>query len=477
MQYIDNREDQEVIDMVNRNHRLNVEVTRTVGYIVPVEEARRIAAQRAAANQQQGSIVGVVAAFPVQYAHYACKPRCANRDHKQSGVAGRMAEIAPGREPVPIWRRVRRTVPAGADLAPAKLWRCITVETPILSFFSNELVHCFDLGEYKSLRWRPMYDKIGEFELHTSPSLFAKVKCGQLILRPDRPKETVKVEGIDIESGNLIITGRFLTCIMEDAGIRNIYNFDCPIEEAMRTLVKEQYGRVTRALPVKLAAAGGFTPTIQCQVSLKNLFTVLAAMAKAGGLGFRVYADPAVQALFFEVYEGVDRTEGQEENARVTFSNAYFNIDDPKYQENEANYKNYAIVCGAGEGLDRTIVEVDRTSGEDRRELLVDARDLSQGEQTEDEYKAILTQRGHDKLDEHNRIQSFEAGIKSSSQFRYTEDWNLGDIVTGRQTEWGVSMDQRVTEVEEIYENDTMTVVPTLGTPAPETYNLEDNIA
>lgn len=77
------------------------------------------------------------------------------------------------------------------------------METPILSFFSNELVHCFDLGEYKSLRWRPMYDKIGEFELHTSPSLFAKVKCGQLILRPDRPKETVKVEGIDIESGNV----------------------------------------------------------------------------------------------------------------------------------------------------------------------------------------------------------------------------------------------------------------------------------
>ena len=49
--------------MVNRNHRLNVEVTRTVGYIVPVEEARRIAAQREAANQQQGSIVGVVAVF------------------------------------------------------------------------------------------------------------------------------------------------------------------------------------------------------------------------------------------------------------------------------------------------------------------------------------------------------------------------------------------------------------------------------
>ena len=43
---------------------------------------------------------------------------------------------------------------------------------PILSFYSPELVLCFDLGKYKSLRWRPMYDKPGEFELHTSPHLF-----------------------------------------------------------------------------------------------------------------------------------------------------------------------------------------------------------------------------------------------------------------------------------------------------------------
>ncbi len=348
---------------------------------------------------------------------------------------------------------------------------------PILSFYSPELVLCFDLGKYKSLRWRPMYDKPGEFELHTSPHLFQRVERGQLILRADRPKETVRVEGVEIEGGALIITGRFLSCALADAGIRTQHRFDCPIEDAMRQLIQEEYNRVTRTLPMKLAAAGGFPATIQCQVSLKNLLTVLQAMAKAGGLGFRVYADPEEQTMYFEVYEGVDRTEGQEDNARVTFSDVYFNIDKPHYTENEANYKNYAIVCGAGEGMNRTIVEVDRTNGEDRRELLVDARDLSQGEQTAAQYAAVLTQRGNDKLDEHNRIQSFEAGIKSSSQFRYTVDWNLGDIVTGKQTVWGVAMDQRVTEVEEVYENDAITVTPTLGTPAPETYNLEDNIA
>lgn len=350
-------------------------------------------------------------------------------------------------------------------------------DQPILSFYSPSMELCFDLGIYKSLRWRPMYDRAGEFELHTSPSLFSIVKPGQLVLRPDRRKETVKVVGVEIENGDLIITGRFLSIVLEDAGIRSIYNFDCTIEDAMRKLVEEQYNRVTRTLPMKLAAAGGFPAEIQCQVSLKNLLTVVQALAKAGGLGFRVYADPEEKAMFFEVYEGVNRAENQEENARVTFSDVYFNIDRPYYQENEANYKNYAIVCGAGEGMNRTIVEVDRTNGEDRRELLVDARDLSPGEQTAAQYAAVLTQRGNDKLDEHNRIQCFEAGIKSSSQFRYIEDWNLGDIVTGKQTEWGVAMDQRVTEVEEVYENDAMSVTPTLGTPAPEIYNLEDTIA
>lgn len=54
--------------------------------------------------------------------------------------------------------------------------------------------------------------------------------------------------------------------------------------------------------------------------------------------------------------------------------------------------------------MNRTIVEVDRTNGEDRRELLVDARDLSQGEQTAAQYAAVLTQRGNDKLDETGRM-------------------------------------------------------------------------
>ena len=59
MLFAENREDREVIEMVNRNHRLNTTTSRTIGYIVPVEEAQRIAVQRATAQRQSGSAIGV----------------------------------------------------------------------------------------------------------------------------------------------------------------------------------------------------------------------------------------------------------------------------------------------------------------------------------------------------------------------------------------------------------------------------------
>lgn len=59
MLFTENREDREVIEMVNRHHRLNTTTSQTIGYIVPVEEAQRIAVQRATAQRNAGGPLGV----------------------------------------------------------------------------------------------------------------------------------------------------------------------------------------------------------------------------------------------------------------------------------------------------------------------------------------------------------------------------------------------------------------------------------
>jgi len=77
-------------------------------------------------------------------------------------------------------------------------------------------------------------------------------------------------------------------------------------------------------------------------------------------------------------------------------------------------------------------------------ETFVDARDLA----TETDLQA----RGEQKLAEFKVEKLLEAQILPYGPFKYEEDWDLGDIVTIQNKDWGVTMDARIIEVKEIYE-------------------------
>lgn len=63
MLFTEDREDREVIEIVNRHHRLNTTTSQTVGYFVPAEEAKRIAVQKAVTQRPQMGTVGVAVAW------------------------------------------------------------------------------------------------------------------------------------------------------------------------------------------------------------------------------------------------------------------------------------------------------------------------------------------------------------------------------------------------------------------------------
>lgn len=63
MLFTEDREDREVIEIVNRHHRLNTTTSQTVGYFVPAEEAKRIAVQKAVTQRPQMGTVGVAAVW------------------------------------------------------------------------------------------------------------------------------------------------------------------------------------------------------------------------------------------------------------------------------------------------------------------------------------------------------------------------------------------------------------------------------
>ena len=325
-----------------------------------------------------------------------------------------------------------------------------------------------------SIRWRRKYFEPGEVEIHVPATLENRelLAEGRIIRRTDR-EESAIIEEIDIDEDDLAVSGRMLSSLLERAILSQRYTLHMPPEQAMLALIPDGT-RVVPELTAAQAAGVGSPDNIETQVTYKNLLTAEERLARASGLGFRVLFLPGT--MTFQVYEGVDRTVLQSQRPFVLFSDEFGNLAAPRYTKTSKNYKNRAYVAGAGEGDDRVVVVVDLSQGEEVRELYVDARDIRQDADTSlEEYQALLRQRGLEQLAACVKVESFEGDGEDVENFRYRVDWDLGDLVSIQYTRLGITMHERITEVEEVYEKGVFTFTPTFGSPLPEKLDLGDD--
>lgn len=384
-----------------------------------------------------------------------------------------------------------------------------------------------------SIRWRRKYFEPGEVEIHLPATAKNLTLCaiGHVIRRIGCDEAAI-IEGHAVGGDDLTLTGRMLSSALDRSIIAGTYNFtDSTYEVAMLALIVE----AVRATPQVVAGiAQGFTDALTTQVGWKNLLTVQEKLSRASNIGFKMLFEPG--AWTFQTYKGTDRSIGQSANPFVFFSDEFGNLSAPKYNRDVSSLKNFAYVAGETTDTGQTIVTVDLTDGADRREMYVDASDTSSTVSTEEsftgdgsakdftlvrtpseiksveindtstsdytlsgntvtfttapasgaaiaisydytmtvaEYTAVLQQKGVEAMAGYPESESFEADGQDVENFRYRQEWDLGDIVTVQYTKLGLTANQRVTEVEEVYENGTATITPTFGTPLPETLNLE----
>lgn len=322
----------------------------------------------------------------------------------------------------------------------------------------------------RSLLWTRRYFEAGSFQVYVpitdyNVTLF---KRGNLITYRGAGDAGV-IESLTLEENNLkteiLAEGRFLSSYMDRRLIRGTTNFNGKVEVAMRQLL-------SNATPLPLVRLGelkGFGETVEFQATYKNLLEYETKLAMYANFGFRFIPDFTAKTITFDVYKGVDRSRTQKDRAFVEFSDEFSNINTMMYIENEQMLKNVAYVGGEGEGSARTIVQVGNTAstGLDRRELFVDARDLQSDDLTTAQYRAILTQRGNDVMKEYALAETMECSADANLNFKYRVDYDLGDIVTVKKKKWQISKDLRITEVMEVYEHGNMEVAPTFGSPLP----------
>lgn len=335
--------------------------------------------------------------------------------------------------------------------------------------YGRDLYRKGQIENQTSLIWTRKFYEPGTFELHapiTDENLYLLQKDN--IIGKKGSAEAGIIEDIEKEESDIkneiTVKGRFLSSYMDRRLIKKTVNFSGKTEVAMRQL----YSGVVPLPLVELGSLNGFPESVEFQVTMKNLLTYESKLSRAGAIGFRFRPDFRERKIVFETYQGKDRTFSQHENNRVIFSESYNNLNNAIYRYNNQNLKTFAIVGGQGEGDARIYYELGGGEGYDLREVFVDAKDINPDGLTTAQYKAALLQRAQETLNDAIASETLESETDAAINFVYKEDYDLGDIVTVRKKKWNLYMNQRITELSEVYEYGGMTVVPTFGDPLPE---------
>lgn len=233
----------------------------------------------------------------------------------------------------------------------------------------------------------------------------------------------------------------------------------------------------------------------------KNLAEEMTTLSLASGLGWDVTLDLDNKLWVFDVMEGRNLVAGQSLLPPVIFSPEFESLKSMQYVQSDLNYKNVAIVAGAGEGINRRIVQVGNAVGLNRHEIFVDARDIAEVDDNDVPIPEVdiiqaLIERGQQTLNELMQEEYLEAQIltpiirteyereyqflstlqvsenttkktRTLSAFNYQRDYDLGDIVTVQNMDWGVTLNARITEVKEIYEQNGFGLEATFGNNRP----------
>lgn len=324
------------------------------------------------------------------------------------------------------------------------------------------------------------YSKCGEFELHTSFNLevLELLKIGNIIWKSgDLEAGYINNRNIKLdEQGKeiLVVKGKFLTGYLSKRIIWGTENINDTTENGIRSLVTKHAispSDSKRKIPLlELGLIENIPGNLKRQVSYRNLLEEVEKIAIDSELGIRSMIDINNKKLIFNIYKGIDRSN------KIVFSKEFENVLEQEYTDSVDNYRNVALIAGEGEGQARELTYIGNAIGLDREEIYVDAKDLQSTKEVGEtevpipraEYIEMLKNRGKTNLSEMTKIETFDSKVNLKSNLIYKEDFDLGDIVTIKSKKWNLTIDTRITEIEEVYEENGFNVFVTFGNEVPD---------
>ena len=294
-------------------------------------------------------------------------------------------------------------------------------------------------GQFVSCLWSEGYNSTEPFclELIQTDEYKKKVRPDYYVGRSDR-KTVMVIKSVEFNNGRIIASGKQATRVLDDVACIGTISSGNVID----TQVKYYYDTGSSKYRKLEFADTSLGVKANHQISNKSFLEICNSLCEDTDLGIKV--ERSGSGLVASFYKPA-------ENENLIFSELFGNLSNPSVTFSTENYKNYAIVLGELYGNRRIVVSVDRTNGNDRRQVIIDARDLQMEEgETEAIYRKRLTERGIERLLEQQEAFSC---LFTPYAVDFGKRYDLGDLLTVRLDGYGLTLQARVAKFTQKSQN------------------------
>lgn len=324
----------------------------------------------------------------------------------------------------------------------------------VFNIYDKSLNRIGTIETWVSLLWQEGYNTVGTFviECQQTKEVAKLLKVGNYIGRGDF-KTLCFIRSVEIRNHLIVANGHPAVNILGERVSTTVIN-NQNAEEAMRSLV----ANMSPWECVEVGNLAGITEKFERQISDKTILQYCEEISAEIDAGFEFRFDKANKKLLFEIYKPV-------KNENLVFATKFGNLAEITYSETDNQFKNIAVVAGAGEGDARITVTVGNltATGVERREMYVDARNIQPEEgETEEAYRIRLENEGLERLAAQIKIENLSAKINSDD---FGKRYFLGDVVTCILDDLGVKLDTRIIGFSYISQNNQTVTELEFGKP------------
>ena len=303
------------------------------------------------------------------------------------------------------------------------------------------------IPQFTAFEWKRRFSAAGEFTLQLpfTQEYFQLLKIGSVVLHKLH-NEAAFIEEVNVVTSSegkrsLRVWGRSIASLLDRrvvsytgsgqfAGIINgilTNNFITPTN-ARRKIPN------LRISPYTVRAS-----TVNAKIEQQVFLDSLSRMLKSRDIGLRMLYNIEEKSYDFSLYEGVE--------SGAIFSSEYKNLLEQDYYRSTQHYKNTVYIDDYVHG--------DENVGLDRREVAT--------LRTEDSSMTAETTATLFLLD-FRATETFDAVLNpQSKQFEYIIDWNLGDIVSCRNSDFEIDITKNISEISEYYDLNGLHITVVFG--------------